>query len=90
MIDVSIAPSWTGSCPEVTEPILILFTETGRDMTGSGLEQPGLWKTDKTRIILLDLGDGDVLLIDLLARDPANFDALIDETMPIVESLTFK
>jgi hypothetical protein len=90
MVDVSIAPSWTGGCPEVPDRILLLFTETGRDMTGSGLEQPGLWKTDKMRLVLLDLGDGDVMLIDLLARDPANFDALVTEAMPIVESLTFK
>jgi len=90
MVDVSIAPSWTQRCPEVPDRILMLFTEVGRDMTGSGLEQTGLWRTDKMRIVLLDLGDGDVMLIDLLARDPANFDALIDEAMPIVESLTFK
>ena len=74
MVDVSIAPSWTGRCPEVPDRILMLFTETGPDMTGSGLEQPGLWRTDKMRIVLLDLGDGDVMLIDLLARDPANFE----------------
>jgi hypothetical protein len=89
-IDVSIKPSWRTSCPDATDPILILFTETGRDMTGSGLEQPALWKTDKMRIVLLDLGDGDVLLVTITARDPTNFDALIDEAMPIVESLTFK
>ena len=89
-IDVSIAPSWTTSCPEVTDPIVILFTEAGRDMTGSGREQPGLWRTDKTRIVLLDLGDGDVLLVTITARDPADFDGLMAETMPIVESLTFK
>ncbi len=78
MVDVSIAPSWTGRCPEVPDRILMLFTETGPDMTGSGLEQPGLWRTDKMRIVLLDLGDGDVMLIDLLARDPANFDEADD------------
>lgn len=90
MVDVSIAPSWTQRCPEVPDRILMLFTETGRDMTGSGLEQPGLWRTDKMRVVLLDLGDGDVVLIDMVARDPANFDALIDQAMPIVESLKFK
>jgi hypothetical protein len=90
IVDVSMAPSWTGICPEVPDRILILFTETGRDMTGSGKEQPGLWRTDKMRVVLLDLGDGDVLLISILARDPADFDGLMAETMPIVESLTFK
>jgi hypothetical protein len=90
MVDVSIAPSWTGGCPGDPERVLLLFTERGRDMTGSGNDQWAVWKTDKTRIVLLDLGDGDVVLIDLVARDPANFDALMDEAMPIVESLMFK
>jgi hypothetical protein len=89
-IDVAISPSWTTSCPEVTDPIVLLFTERGRDMTGSGKEQPGIWRTDKARLILLDLGEGDVLLIQVTARDPAGFDALTTEAMPIVESLTFK
>ena len=90
MVDVTIAPSWTGSCPEVPDRILLLFTETGRDMTGSGLEQPGLWRSDKMRLVLLDLGDGDVLLIDILARDTNAFDRIVAEAMTIVESLTFK
>ena len=89
MVDVAMAPSWTATCPGPGR-ILILFTEAGRDMTGTGREQPALWKTDRMRIVLLDLGDGDVLLVAITARDPADFDALMDETMPIVESLTFK
>ena len=89
-VDVSIAPSWTGGCPGDPERVLLLFTERGRDMTTSGNEQWAVWKTDKIRLVLLDLGDGDVVLIDIVARDPADFDRLIDEAMPIVESLTFK
>lgn len=90
MVDVSIAPSWTGGCPGDTERVVLVFTERGRDMTSSGLEQWAVWKTDMIRLILLDLGDGDVVLIDMVARDPADFEALMDEAMPIVESLTFE
>jgi hypothetical protein len=90
MIDVSLAPSWTGGCPGDTERVLLLFTERGRDMTTSGNEQVAVWKTDKIRFVLLDLGDGDVVLVDLVARDPADFEALMAEAMPIVESLTFE
>ena len=90
MVDVSIDPSWTGGCPGDTERVVLVFTERGRDMTTSGLEQWAVWKTDKTRLILLDLGDDDVVLIDMVARDPADFDALMNEAMPIVESLTFE
>jgi hypothetical protein len=90
IVDVEMAPSWTGGCPEVPDRILILFTEAGRDMTGTGREQPGLWRTDKMRVVLLDLGGGDVLLITITARDPAAFDGLMAEAMPIIESLTFE
>ena len=90
IVDVEMAASWTGACPEVPDRILILFTEAGPDMTGSGREQPALWRTDRVRIVLLDLGDGDVLLVTITARDPAGFEALMGEAMPILESLTFK
>ena len=81
-IDVQIAPSSTAECPVVGGPFVLVFTESGRDMTNSGLDQWALWKTSKARIILLDLGDGDVVLIDPqdprpepLRRTPARRDA---------------
>jgi hypothetical protein len=89
-VDVEIAPSWTGGCPDLDEPLVILFTESGRDMTNSGIEQWGLWNTNKARLILLDLGDGDAVLIDVRAPSAAAFDGLLVEAMPIVESLRFE
>ncbi len=89
-IDVQIAPSSTAECPVVGGPFVLVFTESGRDMTNSGLDQWALWKTSKARIILLDLGDGDVVLITLKTLDPSRFDALLRDAMPIVESLKFK
>jgi hypothetical protein len=89
-VDVEIAASWTGGCPDLVEPLVILFTEAGRDMTTSGLEQVGLWNTQKARLMLLDLGDGDVVLIIVSAADGASFEPLIAEAMPIVESFTFE
>ena len=41
-------------------------------------------------MILLDLGQGDVVLIFIDAGDGTKFDALVAEAMPIVQSMTFK
>lgn len=89
-VDVQIAPSADARCPDVDGDLVFLFTESGPDMTDSGLEQYGLWKTTKARLILLDLGGGDVLLVSLHAFDPASFEALLPEAMPIVNSITFE
>ena len=43
-----------------------------------------------TRLILLDLGDGDVVAIGAWTRDQAAFDAFIPEAMPVIESFTFE
>jgi hypothetical protein len=90
VVDIEIAPSWTGGCPDLAEPLVIVFTENGRDVTSSGLEQWGLWNTNKARLVLLDLGDGDVVLITVRAPDPTRFDGLLAEAMPIVESFRFE
>jgi hypothetical protein len=90
MVDAALAPSWTGHCPDLAEPLAILFTEAGPDMTDSGLEQTGVWSTQKSRFVLVDLGDGDVVLVAIHAPDPSRFDELMADAMPIVESLTFE
>ncbi len=50
----------------------------------------GLLGGERHRLILLDLGDGDVLAIVIRTTDPAAFDAFVVEAMPIVESLRFE
>ena len=44
---------------------------------------------ERERLILLDLGQGDVVAIRIFSHDPARFDALVAEAMPIVESFRF-
>jgi hypothetical protein len=89
-LDVQIAPGADAGCPDVDGDLVWLFTESGPDMTGSGLEQYGLWKTSKARVILLDLGGGDVVLIGVHAFDRASFETLLPEAMPIINSITFE
>jgi hypothetical protein len=39
---------------------------------------------------VLDLGQGDVIGIRIFSHDPARFDALVAQAMPIIESIQFE
>jgi hypothetical protein len=41
-------------------------------------------------LILVDLGDGDVLQILVWTKDQAAFDAFVPQAMPVIESFQFK
>jgi hypothetical protein len=75
-LDVRIDPAWTKTCGgPVTTPIVTYM------MPGTGIVG-----TERERLILLDLGDGDVLQIVVWTKDQATFDAFIPEAMPIIQS----
>ena len=77
------APSWTKSCPFSNDipsvPLVYSNTET--------LDPGG---DDRYRLILLDLGQADTALIDIEAVDPASFDSLVAQSMPIIETFHFR
>jgi hypothetical protein len=78
-LDVRLDPAWTKTCGgPVTTPIVTYM------MPGTGI-----MGTERERLILLDLGDGDVLQIVVWTKDQATFDAFITEAMPIIQSFTF-
>jgi hypothetical protein len=78
-IDIRLDPSWKKKCAGDTEPKLTFLN-------------PGIFigPGQRERMILLDLGGGDVIAIGLWTRDQAVFDAFIAEALPIVESFRFK
>ena len=84
-IDVQKASSWTGRCPNASEPVAMLIVGTGED--GYSIASIG---AERHRLIFLDVGIGAPLLIDIESSDPARFDALVAEAMPIIQSFTFK
>jgi hypothetical protein len=45
---------------------------------------------ERERLIVLDLGQGDVIGIRIFSHDPARFDALVAQAMPIIESIQFE
>jgi hypothetical protein len=87
-VDISLSPTWNKACPDVngvlSAPIL---REAGN---------PGGWDwritaPEKWRLVLLDLGEGDVVAIILDdSSSVSRFDELVTQAMPIVESFKFK
>jgi hypothetical protein len=81
-LDISLDPSWTGLCEEGdpdTTPI-VTYLNPGLGVRGE----------ERERLVLLDLGDGDVVAIGIWARDQASFDAFVPEAMPVIESFQFE
>jgi hypothetical protein len=87
-IDVSIAPSWTESCPDVPsgQPVALLL---GSGSVGADEHVIGLVGNEKMRLVFVDVG-GQVALIDIDSSDPTRFDDLVTQAMPIIESFTFE
>jgi hypothetical protein len=84
-LDVGVAPSWKTTCPDATAPIAVLLTEAG----GAG-DPFAIGALDRVRLILLDLGGGDIVMIDVLSSDAARFDELAAQAMPIIQSFHFE
>jgi hypothetical protein len=87
MIDVKQAPDWTSTCKDFPgeAPLALVFSEVG-----GGNYSWGIGPDQQDRIILLDIGGGQVVLIDVSTNQPGAFDALVADAMPIIQSFTFK
>jgi hypothetical protein len=88
MVDLSVSPTWTATCPYAYSPGLrLVSTLSGPEATG-GID----WNVQgegRTRIIALDLGDGRALVIDIEAQNKADYDALLPDAMQVVNTFTF-
>jgi len=88
MIDVTMAPSWRGSCPGTggVRSASVLREAGSGDAGWSGY----VTEQDHGRLIVLDLGGGDLAAIGIVDNQgQASFDAFVGEAMPIVLSLKF-
>jgi hypothetical protein len=77
-LDVRMDPAWTKKCTDGTGPI-VTYMMPGTAVMG----------TERERLILVDLGDGDVLQILVWAKDQAIFDDFVPRAIPIVQSFKF-
>ena len=86
-VDVALASTWTAICPGDTKPSASLLIQVDDPKNGWGF---GLSDKERARIILVDLGSGHTALIVIDSSDPTRFDQLATDSMPIIESFTFK
>ena len=84
-LDVGVSPSWTTTCPGETQPVALFITDA--DDAGHTFAVVG---SGRVRLIFLDLGAGDILMVNILSGDPARFDSLVAQAMPIIESFIFE
>ena len=90
MVDLAIDPTWTkqtrcGGDPAV--PAVKLFVPAGGRLRP--VQSGTLFSSGLMRVILIDLGGGDILAAIVDSTDPATFDQLVADAMPIVESFRF-
>lgn len=82
VLDLAVADDWTATCdtanPFVAAPVFI------------GDYHWALAKGDRIRVILVDLPAGTTVAITVDVEDPATFETLVAESMPIIESFDFK
>ncbi len=91
VLDLQLAPSWTGGCraPDgliVGLPLLRDAGSTAGPVVGLGTDRP-------LRLILVDVGDGRTMvgaIFDIGTTRPAEFAADVAQSMPIVEGLEFR
>lgn len=86
-LDVGVSPSWKASCPGETKPIALFLTETGSSPAGDSF---AIVAGDRVRLIFLDLGDGDIVMVDIYGPDVASFDGLVAQALPIIQSFHFE
>lgn len=88
-IDLSRDPAETSACDRLEFLITSGIYGTDGSMINKG-GTLGMFRGERKRLTLLDLGAGDLLGIVVFSTDPARFDALVGEAMPILESMKFK
>jgi hypothetical protein len=83
-IDLRLDPAWTTGCGD-DKPFMEYL------LSGDASEGiVGLVREERQRLVLLDLGDGDLLGIQVRSSDPARFEAFAAEAMPIIQSFQFE
>lgn len=88
LVDVALASSWKTACPfSEGEPTVPVLTDSVPGSSGFYL---GLLGTERARLIFLDATDGETILIYIDSVDGTTFDAIVAQSMPIVESFVFK
>ena len=86
--DVRLRSDWTGRCPDTAQPSTAFLKKAGGDAANGW--SFGLLGPERSRLVLLDLGGGDIVLVFVDDGGGDRFDQLATDAMPIIESMTFK
>jgi hypothetical protein len=90
MLDLHLAPTWTGSCQNPDGPIIAMPLLLGLESERSaGI---GLVLNSPVRLILLDLTGGRTMAVAVFnggPSQPAEFEGQASEAMPVIESFEF-
>jgi hypothetical protein len=99
VVDIAIAPTWTLRCPEVpgAGPVVPLFAEVNPFELDGAIGAGWAWGAggytgmdqDLVRLMLVDLGGGDVVIVAVDSMLPEGQAALVEAAMPIIESFSF-
>ena len=84
-LDVGLAPSWNTSCPGETRPVALFLTEAGNQG-----ETYAIVAAERHRLVFIDLGGGDLVMVDVASPDAAGFDGLVTQAMPIINNFSFE
>lgn len=87
-VDLSLSPTWNKSCPDMKGVLSAPVPREAVDRDGWDWRMSA---PEKWRLILLDLGDSNVVAFILDdSSSVSRFDELVTQTMPMVESFRFK
>ena len=87
-LDLAVAPTWMIPCQQFfSNPVRAVFTFA--DQVGPNLIREYLQDFAHARYIVLDVGGGHNMLIEVGAPDQATWDEFIQAAMPIVDSMRF-
>jgi len=85
-LDVSVDPSWTGTCPySGGKPAAQLFSDADPNSDFDW----GLVGDGRLRLFVLALPNDRTLLIDIESTDKPTWDVFLPEAMPVVQSFVF-
>lgn len=88
-IDLNLASDWTTTCPfDPTTRTVTLFTDVD-PASGDGTPFWGVSGDEHLRMIALDDTAGSTVLIVINSTAASTFDALVAESMPVIESFKF-
>jgi hypothetical protein len=89
-VDLSVSPGWTGTCPYAySQGLPLVSTFVDAEPSGGGGFDWNVQGDGRTRAILLDIGDGRVLLLDIEAQSKATYDAFLPGAMQVVNTFQF-